>query len=231
VNLRLSQASTLSSSSPHTAKLVSERKDADKAWEEHQKKSDVTSLLREKAELEAKHDMAKSQVSKLKDALEAANQEKQALQKAVKHALATGDMATLSTAQENYAKKKKASSPLKKLRGRGIFSRKSGSRPSSAQDEAPPTEAENLRLRPVPAPTDLPSPSDSMLDHEDPAITKHIHALEEENEMLMDQLVTTKVRLAEVEGDCLESRRALLRAKEKQMDLARQLHDQRVSHS
>eukprot|EP00889_Picochlorum_renovo_P002757 jgi/Picre1/29787/NNA_005169.t1 len=81
VNLRLSQASTLSSSSPHTAKLVSERKDADKAWEEHQKKSDVTSLLREKAELEAKHDMAKSQVSKLKDALEAANQEKQALQK------------------------------------------------------------------------------------------------------------------------------------------------------
>lgn len=231
VNLRLSQASTLSSSSPHTAKLVSERKDADKAWEEHQKKSDVTSLLREKAELEAKHDMAKSQVSKLKDALEAANQEKQALQKAVKHALATGDMATLSTAQENYAKKKKASSPLKKLRGRGIFSRKSGSRPSSAQDEAPPTEAENLRLRPVPAPTDLPSPSDSMLDHEDPAITKHIHALEEENEMLMDQLVTTKVRLAEVEGDCLESRRALLRAKEKQMDLARQLHDKRVSHS
>ena len=231
VNLRLSQASTLSSSSPHTAKLVSERKDADKAWEEHQKKSDLTSILREKAELEAKHDMAKSQVSKLKDALEVANQEKHALQKAVKHALATGDMAALSTAQENYAKKKKASSPLKKLRGRGIFSRKSGSRPSSAQDEAPPTDTENLRLRPVPAPTDLPSPSDSMLDHEDPAITKHIHALEEENEMLMDQLVTTKVRLAEVEGDCLESRRALLRAKEKQMDLARQLHDQRISHS
>ena len=231
VNIRLSQASTLSSSSPRTANLASERKNADKAWEDHQKKSDVTSILREKAELEAKHDMAKSQVSKLRDALESANQEKQALQKAIKHALATGDMATLSAAHENYAKKKKASSPLKKLRGRGIFSRKSGSRPGSAQDEAPPTDAENLRFKPVPAPTDLPSPSTSMLEHEDPAMNKHIHALEEENEMLMDQLVTAKVRLAEVEGDCLESRRALVRAKEKQMDLARQLHDQRVSHA
>jgi len=54
-------------------------------------------------------------------------------------------------------------------------------------------------------------------------------SLRQENEMLMDQLVTTKVRLAEVEGDCLQSRRALLRAKEKQIELARQLHNTRAT--
>jgi len=48
-------------------------------------------------------------------------------------------------------------------------------------------------------------------------------AIRDENSMLMEHLVTTKVRLAEVEGDYLESRRALLRSREKQMQLARQV--------
>jgi hypothetical protein len=48
-------------------------------------------------------------------------------------------------------------------------------------------------------------------------------SLREENQMLMEHLVSTKVRLAEVEGDFLESRRALLRSREKQMQLARQV--------
>lgn len=50
-------------------------------------------------------------------------------------------------------------------------------------------------------------------------------SLREENQMLMDHVVNTKVRLAEVEGDFLEARRALLRAREKQMLMAKQLAD------
>ena len=50
-------------------------------------------------------------------------------------------------------------------------------------------------------------------------------SIRDENTSLMEHLVSTKVRLAEVEGDFLESRRALLRSREKQMQLARQLLD------
>lgn len=50
-----------------------------------------------------------------------------------------------------------------------------------------------------------------------------ILALREENELLMDQLVTTKVRLAETEGDFLRSKRELLRAKEKRQELEERL--------
>ena len=53
--------------------------------------------------------------------------------------------------------------------------------------------------------------------------SREIENLAEENEALMDQLVTAKVRLAEVEGDCLQSRRALVRAREKEMVLTQQL--------
>ncbi|KAG7671209.1 hypothetical protein Ndes2526B_g02324 [Nannochloris sp. 'desiccata'] len=58
-------------------------------------------------------------------------------------------------------------------------------------------------------------------DHED--VINELGSLRNENGMLMEHLVTTKVRLAEVEGDYLESRRALLRSREKQMQLARQI--------
>jgi len=40
-------------------------------------------------------------------------------------------------------------------------------------------------------------------------------ALREENELLMDQLVSAKVKLAEVEGEFLRSKRELLRSQEK----------------
>lgn len=58
-------------------------------------------------------------------------------------------------------------------------------------------------------------------EHED--VIGELGSLRNENGMLMEHLVTTKVRLAEVEGDYLESRRALLRSREKQMQLARQI--------
>jgi hypothetical protein len=58
-------------------------------------------------------------------------------------------------------------------------------------------------------------------DHDD--VINELGSLRNENGMLMEHLVTTKVRLAEVEGDYLESRRALLRSREKQMQLARQI--------
>ncbi len=60
-------------------------------------------------------------------------------------------------------------------------------------------------------------------DEEHDDVINELGSLRNENGMLMEHLVTTKVRLAEVEGDYLESRRALLRSREKQMQLARQI--------
>lgn len=37
--------------------------------------------------------------------------------------------------------------------------------------------------------------------------------------MIMEHLVMTKIRMAEMEGDYLESKRALLRAREKQLEV------------
>ena len=54
-------------------------------------------------------------------------------------------------------------------------------------------------------------------------VEREVGALRDENSMLMSHLVSTKVRLAEVEGEVLESRRSLLRSREKQMQLARQI--------
>ena len=210
--------------------LAMARKDADQAWEDHQKKSDVSAILREKAQIEARFDMTKSQLVKSQQALDLARQDASAMRKAIKAAIATGDVKAVQKALEEQAKSsplKKSSSPLKRLKGRGIFSLKksglgsgsnsSSSRPSSGEtDEVP-----NLRLKVGPDPVGR-----EKLDDEsqgDIIASREIENLAEENEALMDQLVTAKVRLAEVEGDCLQSRRALVRAREKEMVLTQQL--------
>ena len=215
----------LSSPSINTQKL-----EADKAWEDHQKKSDMNSILRQKAEIETKFEMTKTQLAKSQQALDAAMGEKTALRRLVQQAISSGDVADLKKAleesQSSSKKKKTATSPLKKLRGRGLFSRKSNSRPGSAQDDDNIPTTENLRRQ-----SSSQNEGEFIMIHHDETpsqLEKHVQSLSEENNMLMDQLVTAKVRLAEVEGDCLQSRRALVRAKEKQMELARQLHDQRT---
>ncbi len=213
--------------------LAMARKDADQAWEDHQKKSDVSVILREKAQIEAKFDMTKSQLTKSQNALEMARQDASAMKKAIKTAIATGDIKAVQRALEDHAKSsppKKTSSPLKRLKGRGIFSLKksglgsgSNSRPSSGEtDEVP-----NLRLKVDSGPSGGHDRPDDESQGDIPT-AREIENLTEENEALMDQLVTAKVRLAEVEGDCLQSRRALVRAREKEMALAKQLKEVRA---
>ena len=56
-------------------------------------------------------------------------------------------------------------------------------------------------------------------------------ASKNESELLMEHLVATKVLLAESEGDRLESRRALLRSREKQLEMAKQINELRAKLS
>lgn len=191
---------------------------------EHHRASEYSAMLREKAEIEAKFDMTKMQLTKSQEALEVSRQEQAAFRKAIKAAVATGELANVQTAltDKKYSSKSKTSSPLKKMRGKGIFSirKGSGSRPGSGT-----SEEQNLRLRAQPSTTEDKEEN----EHDQNDFKYQLTCLQDENEMLMDQLVTAKVRLAEVEGDCLQSKRALVRAKEKQMELARQLHSERAS--
>lgn len=193
---------------------------------ENLRKRDFAAVLREKAEIEAKYDMAKMQLTKSQEALEMSRQEQAAMKKAIKAAIATGELANVQTAlnDNKFASKSKITSPLKKMRAKGIFSMRkgSGSRPGSGS-----SEDQNLRLKVQPSSTEMREKDDE--EHDASDFKYQLSCLQEENDMLMDQLVTTKVRLAEVEGDCLQSKRALVRAKEKQMDLARQLHSERAS--
>ncbi len=205
-----------------SSKMIQDSEDTS----EDVRKPDFSAVLREKAEIEAKFDMAKMQLTKSQEALEASRQEQAAFKKAIKAALATGVLANVQTAltDKKFASKNKMTSPLKKMRGKGIFSMRkgSGSRPGSGS-----SEDQNLRLQVQPSSAERQENDD---DGDDAGDFKfQLSNLQDENEMLMDQLVTAKVRLAEVEGDCLQSKRALVRAKEKQMDLARQLHNERAS--
>lgn len=194
---------------------------------DNQAKADFAALLREKAEIETKFDMTKLQLARAQQALDEARQEQASLQKAIKAAIASGEMNNVETAltAKKQASKKKLSSPLKKMKGKGIFSMRkgSGSRPGSGS-----SEDQNLRLKAQPSTPD--ARQDDEEQEGDPPSAYQLATLQDENDMLMDQLVTTKVRLAEVEGECLQSKRALVRAREKQMELARQLHNERASH-
>lgn len=65
----------------------------------------------------------------------------------------------------------------------------------------------------------------SNLSGQDDCNVESIDFLKEENRTLMELLVESKVRLAEVEGDFLESKRALRRARDKQKELVEQVLD------
>ena len=65
----------------------------------------------------------------------------------------------------------------------------------------------------------------SNLSGQDDCNVESIDFLKDENRTLMELLVESKVRLAEVEGDFLESKRALRRARDKQKELVEQVLD------
>ena len=240
LNVGGSASTTSSAMTPiiSPGRLAIARKDADQAWEDHQKKSDVGAILREKAQIEAKFDVTKSQLTKSQQALDMARQDAVAMKKAIKQAIATGDIKAVQKALEEASKSsslKKTSSPLKRLKGRGIFSLKKSSQGSGSNGSSRPSsgesgEAPNLRLH---TPTGAAVAGSNVFgrdkaDEDEACIPREIENLTEENEMLMDQLVTAKVRLAEAEGECLQSRRALVRAREKQMELSKQLKEIRA---
>ena len=106
---------------------------------------------------------------------------------------------------------------LRKQLARMSFKKPTGS--TSAAAAAPPAAVDAGHL------TDITTSSGYVGEVEVNADESKVElsSVREENKMLMDHLVSTKIRLAEVEGDVLESRRALLRSREKQMQLARQI--------
>ena len=219
------------------SKLKVDRQDADAAWEDHRKKHEMNTLLRDKAALETKCELLKSQLAKAQAALAASEEERKHFQIIIDDTVRTGDVTKLSQMKKEKSKAK-SSSPLKRLRGKSIFGRKSANQKAknAELEHVEETEFENLRYKSAEKtaqealpPIVTPKPGNqSSEDQEISALSleQELQSIRDENEMLMDQLVTTKVRLAEVEGDCLQSRRALLRAHEKQVQLAKQLQKQ-----
>lgn len=102
--------------------------------------------------------------------------------------------------------------------GKGAAGGSSGSIAAAASALSPTAIAEEVGET-------TPGGASATLQQELDDVEVEVGALRDENEMLMEHLVSTKVRLAEVEGDFLESRRALLRSREKQLQLARQIMD------
>lgn len=141
--------SNMDISSANHMRIVSERKKADAAWETHQKKSDMTYLLRDKAELETKCEVMKSQLQKAQDELAAANEEKRRLAALIKEAAKTGDLSQLSH-QDVLKYVERKTSPLQKLRRKNIFKKSSSQNKARNQNSAilvNDVETENLRLK------------------------------------------------------------------------------------
>lgn len=127
--VNVGSASTISfmETSAHEADVSTARKNADAAWEDHQRKSDVKLLLREKAELETKYEMSKKQLQKAQASLSSAEIEKKELQALISEAVSSGSVQNLL--KRDQRTKKKHSSPMAKLRSKNIFARKSSNKP------------------------------------------------------------------------------------------------------
>lgn len=128
--VNMDSASTISfmeTTSAHEADVSTARKNADAAWEDHQRKSDVKLLLREKAELETKYEMSKKQLQKAQASLSSAEGEKKELQALISEAVSSGSVQNLL--KRDQGARKKHSSPMAKLRSKNIFARKSSNKP------------------------------------------------------------------------------------------------------
>lgn len=76
--------------------LAHDRAEAEAAWEDHLKRSDVPSLLRAKAELETKCEMLQTQLDKAQAALADADIEKGYVEESIDDVLKTGDVGMLA---------------------------------------------------------------------------------------------------------------------------------------
>ncbi|KAL6772251.1 hypothetical protein ACKKBG_A29525 [Auxenochlorella protothecoides x Auxenochlorella symbiontica] len=216
---------TGSAASEAARALAADRAAADAAWEDYAASSDLPALKRARAELEARCALLESQIGKMAGELEEADQDKAEMEARVDAAVRTGDVTPLKEPTPKRAPGAKtgggksqggrARATLGRM-FRGLGGGSSKSREASADAEA--GRAGGGDAAGVPAKAAAPvvplAPGEA---------EEELRAVRAENQMIMEHLVMTKIRMAEMEGDYLESKRALLRAREKQLELTKKL--------
>ncbi|RMZ52903.1 hypothetical protein APUTEX25_001022 [Auxenochlorella protothecoides] len=216
---------TGSAASEAARALAADRAAADAAWEDYAASSDLPALKRARAELEARCALLEAQIGKMAGELEEADQDKAEIEARVDAAVRTGDVTPLKEptpkrtpgAKTGGGKSQggRARATLGRM-FRGLGGGSSKSREASADAEA--GRAGGGDAAGVPAKAAAPvvplAPGEA---------EEELRAVRAENQMIMEHLVMTKIRMAEMEGDYLESKRALLRAREKQLELTKKL--------
>lgn len=243
---RNSSSVSLKYSPEQASQLARDRAAADAEWEEYAKNSDLSALQRTKAELETKVHMLEQKIAE-------ADEDKAVLRQGVEAAIKTGDVNALTS----LADRLKAGKSY--LGGRiSPVSKKLFRRPSSAGKKQPGGEdggapssggkgnsikksfaikfgskkPSSTNASPLP----IAEEDDLDLHHVSTPMGAFNAAAAgggggDEYELLMEHLVATKVRLAESEGDRLESRRALIRAKEKQLEQVKTINELKAALS
>ncbi|KAK2076753.1 hypothetical protein QBZ16_005513 [Prototheca wickerhamii] len=192
--------------------LAADRAAADAAWADYAAGSDLPALRRAKAELEARCALLEEQMTRMAGELREAGEQQADMEARVDAAVKTGDITPLKAAEATAAKKARAARPRLTL-GKMFKNLGVGSRPASREgaDEGIETGGSEELVKATP--------------------DAELQAARAENSMIMEHLVMTKVRMAELEGDYLETRRELLRAREKQLDLAKKLAAYKSGHA
>jgi hypothetical protein len=242
---RNSSSVSLKYSPEQASQLARDRAAADAEWEEYAKNSDLSALQRTKAELETKVHMLEQKIAE-------ADEDKALLQQGVEAVIKTGDVSALTSLADRLKAGKsylggRISPVSKKLFRRSSSTGKKqpsqdGGAPSSGgkgnsvkksfSDKFGSKKSSSTSASPLP------------IAEEEDDLDLHVHHVStpmaafnaaaaagggggggDEYELLMEHLVATKVRLAESEGDRLESRRALIRAKEKQLEQIKMINE------
>lgn len=286
----ISRQSSETSLNYNAESLAKDRAEAEAAWENHLKSSDVSSLLRTKAELETKVQMMQAHLDKMQASLAAADREKGMVQDSIDKAITSGDVGLLSGLRDSLRGSAKMMQGSKFgqvfKRKKAVTQQEIKTALHDTQEALQETEVERNALRRQlarmtkkmdklsPRRASIPEAAGgsgevpkeglpiagtaaamaaaaaaaaeaggiiegeasvewegqsvaAMSEEESQKFLEDVEvelaALRDENQLIMDHLVTTKVQLAEVQGDFLESRRALLRSREKQMQMAQQL--------
>jgi hypothetical protein len=246
---------SLAYNSESAASLAYAKAEVDAAWEAHTQQSNVPALLRSKAELEAKCQLLEGQLFKLHSVLEAVDEDKAAMEQHLETAIKEGDVKVLSGLKERLKasttflnargkalrgslkrrptspNKEEAVSPDAKSPGRwsGAFGKlqrkpnKAAAAAASRGGAAVAVMASTSEGQGSDAPPRLTDEYSAGMMSED--LEFDTIAMRDENQMLMEQLVQVKIRLAETEGENLESKRALLRSREKQLQMLKQMKE------
>ena len=215
--------------------------------------NDMADLQRVKVALETQVQLLQRQLQKSQESLALATHERNMIQDSVDECIESGDLERLSQIKETT--QKRSSSALSKVRRFKFSLRKKAKEDalsSAAVADGTSTkitsgsEGENNVASSIvlneedPLPCEHGEPTKALEGMGDDDIEEHLEhviqqmeveleAVQEENKMLMEELVNTKVHSAEVEGDLLEARRSLLRARETQARLLQQMRDSQDS--